>query len=209
MILKAKHNTLIYPFFKWFSLWIIKLHFRPVLVMGKMEDRKLPVLLIANHVSWWDGFWAMYLNVKVFRRKFHFMMLEKQLRKYWYFQHSGGFSVNKKSKGALESLQYSAELLQNNQNLVLLFPQGKIHSVYNCTFVFEKGLERILQGCTNPVQIVFLANLIDYFSNAKPGLYMYVHEYSNTSGTVEDIQKEYNEFYGQCLEKQKNLTSEE
>lgn len=209
MIIKTKHNTIIYTFFKGFSRWTIKRHFKPVTITGEIEDRNLPVLLIANHVSWWDGFWAMYLNLQVFQRKFHFMMLEKQLRKYWYFRYSGGFSVNKKSKGALESIQHAVELLQNSQNLVLVFPQGKIHSVYERSFVFEKGLERILQGCTNPVQLVFAANLIDYFSNAKPGLYLYVYEYSNPSKKLEDVQKEYNAFYQQCLDKQKNLISKE
>ena len=62
------------------------------------NDRNLPVLLISNHISWWDGFWAMYINLKVLKRKFHFMMLEEQLRKYWFFNYTGGFSVNKKSK---------------------------------------------------------------------------------------------------------------
>ena len=102
MILKAKHNFIIYLFFKQYAEWIMKRHFGVIQILGDFQEKKLPVLLISNHISWWDGFWSMYLNVKVLKRKFHFMMLEEQLRKFWFFNYSGGFSVNKKSKTIIE-----------------------------------------------------------------------------------------------------------
>ena len=86
MILRAKHNFLIFQFLKQYAVWIMKRHFNTIKVLGEFRDNDLPVLLMSNHVSWWDGFWAMYVNLKVFRRKFHFMMLEDQLRKFWFFQ---------------------------------------------------------------------------------------------------------------------------
>jgi 1-acyl-sn-glycerol-3-phosphate acyltransferase len=205
LILKAKHNFIIHPFFKRYAVWIIKRHYKSVCIIGEFEDKKLPVLLISNHISWWDGFWAMYINLKVLKRKYHFMMLEDQLRKYWFFNYTGGFSVNKKSKSMIETINYTSELLTDNKNMVLLFPQGEIQTMHNQNFVFEKGFERILTNKEGKVQIVFLANLVDYFSSPKPGVYFYIQEFSQKVFDSGTIQESYNDFYRQCIENQKQL----
>jgi 1-acyl-sn-glycerol-3-phosphate acyltransferase len=205
MILKAKHNFIIYPFLKWYAGLIIKRHYSAVHIFGDLKDTNKPVLLIANHISWWDGFWADYVNQNVFHRKFHFMMLEEQLRKYWFFNYSGGYSVSKKSKSIVETLNYTSELLNDPKNMVLVFPQGEIQSMHNQNIQFEKGLERILRNQGNAVQVVFLANMIDYFSNRKPGIYFHLQEYTNGTFDIKSIQDSYNLFYAQSVEKQKNF----
>jgi len=204
MILKAKHNFLIYPFFKRYSVWIMKKHFGVIQVLGQFQDKKLPVLLISNHISWWDGFWSMYLNVKVFKRKFHFMMLEDQLRRFWFFNYTGGFSVNKKSKTVLESLDYTSELLSGSNNLVLIFPQGEITSMHQHLINFENGMVRVLKDKEN-FQVVFQVNMVDYFSSSKPGIYIYIENYDNTA-SGRSVQDSYQDFYLQCVEKQNSIT---
>ncbi len=158
-------------------------------------------MLICNHMSWWDGIWALHLNQSVFHRKFHFMMQEEQLRKNWFFNYTGGYSVAKKSKSIIETLNYTAELLSDNKNMVLIFPQGEIESMHNTNFVFEKGIEKILKRTKNEVQVVFLANLIDFHSNVKPGLYAYMHHYTGCF-EIEEIQNHYNLFYQNCIANQ-------
>jgi 1-acyl-sn-glycerol-3-phosphate acyltransferase len=168
-------------------------------------DKGLPVILISNHFSWWDGFWAMYLNLKVLKRKFHFMMLEEQLRKYRFFNYTGGFSISKKSKSIIETLNYTKELLSDNKNMVLIFPQGEIESMHKQLFRFENGLERILKDLKGKIQIIFMANLIDYFSSPKEGLYIYFSAYEKQDFKSESIEAAYNHYYLQCVEKQKLL----
>ncbi len=205
MILKAKHHFLVVPFFEWYSRSSMKKHFGTIEMNGKAEDKNLPILLISNHTSWWDGFWVNYINQKLFRRKFHFMMLEEKLRNYWLFNYTGGFSVNKKSRGIIETLDYTSELLCNPDNLVLLFPQGEIQSMHTQNIQFEKGIERILRNKEHNVQIVFLVNLVDYFSNRKPGIYFYLQEYTGNAIDIQSIQDSYNLFYAESIEKQKNV----
>ena len=197
-MLEAKHHFFFYPFFQHYSSWKIGRNFHEVKVIGTFDDQQLPILLLANHVSWWDGFWIMNLDMKVLKRKFHFMMLEEQLRKHWYFRLSGGYSVRKNSKSVLESLQYTVDLLQDSQNMVLMFPQGRITSHYQYPIDFEKGLERVMQKCKNPIQIVFLVNLPEYFVNPKPTLFMHIQSYLGRR-SFEDIQTAYNEFYHSVL----------
>lgn len=194
---------IIHNFFKLYAIWKCNRNFNPVKLTGKFTDKNLPVLLISNHISWWDGFWAMYLNLKVLKRKFHFMMLEEQLKKYWFFNYTGAFSINKKSRNMIESLNYYRDLLDNKKNMVLIFPQGEIQSMHNQKFTFEKGLERILKNKEGKIQIVFLANLPDYFSNPKPGLFQHFKEYGELNFSLDSIQEAYTGFYIECIEKQR------
>lgn len=129
------------------------------------------------------------------------MMLEEQLRKYWFFNYSGGFSVRKKSRTVLESLSYASEILDDKNNMLLLFPQGEIQSLYRRSFVFEKGMERILTGKTGQVQVVFMAALTDYFSSPKPGAWFYLEEYNGPLTSGIDIEKGYNDFYTMVINK--------
>ena len=199
MIIKARHHTIVYPFFKFYALCKIRRHFREVTVSGEFKEKGLPVLLISNHVSWWDGFWVMYLNIKLLHRRFYFMMLEEQLLKFSFFINCGGYSVRKGSRSVIESINYTIELLSDKKNLVMLFPQGSITSMHNQSFHFQKGLERILKAVKEKVQIIFLANLVDYFSSEKPSLFIYLQEYNNLNNNIETIQEDYNLFYSGCV----------
>jgi len=207
-MLKAEHHCLIYPFFRQYTLLLMKRNFHSVNIIriNSFRNENLPVLMIANHISWWDGFWAMYLNLKVFQKKFYFMMLEEQLLKYRFFQWTGGFSIKKKSREMIESLHYAAKILDDPDNLLLIFPEGKLQSLYNPFHVFEKGIERIVQDHQDNFQTVFVANFIDYLSHKKPDLYMYVCEYQGNGFSHSELQEAYNVFYGKCLDIQKCKT---
>ena len=136
------------------------------------------------------------------------MMLEKQLRKFWYFNYTGGYSVNKGARSVVETIRYTSELLTNPENVVLIFPQGKIQTMHLQTFQFEKGIERILKEKEGKVQILFMANLVDYFSAPKPIVNCYIQEYEDVLYSLEAIQDQYNGFYQRCVEAQKEIEEE-
>ena len=137
------------------------------------------------------------------------MMLENQLRKYWFFNYSGGFSVSRKSKTILESLDYAREILYDARNLVLLFPQGEIQSMHRQSFHFERGIERIVKNNEGKLHILFMANLVDYFSGPRPSVYFYFSDFDGSDYSPENIEEAYNRFYSQCVERQKELSVEE
>lgn len=186
---------------------MISRNFNTVAINGQFSDNKTAVLVIANHVSWWDGFWVEYLNQQILHRRFHFMMLEDQLKKHWYFQFTGGFSVKKQSRSIINSLQYSIELLKHPANLVLMFPQGKIHSMHNHNFRFEKGIEKIVSEISPDTQILLVANLIDYFSAPKPGLYIYFKSLTAKDIVASGIETEYQKFFTEVVQMHKIKTS--
>ncbi len=197
-MIRARHHILLFPFFKYYVLWKMKRSFAACQIIEKVEDAGRPILWIANHLSWWDGIWVLYVNQKLFRRKFHFMMLEEQLRTNWFFQYTGGFSVKKGTRSIVESLKYASELLSNTQNMVLMFPQGEIQSMHNSSFVFEKGIERILGLSNSDVQVIFQANFIDYLSQPKPTLFCYLETYDGET-SLELLNDSYSRFYSSCL----------
>ncbi len=204
---KAKQHKVLIPVFKWLTRFLIQRNFNSVNIYGEFADNGKPVLVIANHISWWDGFWIEYLNLKKIHRKFHFMMLEEQLKKHWYFQYIGGYSIKKKSRNIIESLNYSIELLQQPENVVLMFPQGQIHSLYNDNVHFESGIERIIHKVSPDTQILFTANLVDYLSDSKPNLFIYIKTFTAKNLSKVDIAEEYENFYHQVINTQKVKTS--
>ena len=94
----------------------------------KPERNGPPVVLFANHSSWWDGYMAMLLNERVWHLDTYVMIEEAQLARYSFFRWAGGFSVNRQNaRSAAASIAYSAELLNQRQGrMLLIFPQGEI-----------------------------------------------------------------------------------
>lgn len=194
-MIKGRHHWFLYPFFVWYGWMRMKQHFKKIHLSGTVSETGFPVLVIANHFSWWDGFFIASLNRKKFHKKFHVMMLEDQLKKNWFFQHTGAFSVRKNSKSIIESLTYVAELLKTPNNLVTYFPQGKFESVNQEKLHFEKGVEWLLKNLKNEVQVIFVANQIDYFESAKPYLFMHFETYDYRGKNLREIENDFNVFY--------------
>jgi len=201
---KAKHHWFLYPFLVWYGWTRMKVHFHKIRMIGNIEKKDLPVLLIANHFSWWDGFFISSFNQKKIGKRFHIMMEEKQLSENRFLNYGGVYSVRKQSKDVIESLQYTLELLKNNDNLVAIFPQGKFESKYQHPLHFEKGVDWILKKLPNKVQVLFMANQVEYFDSVKPLLFIHLEEYEYSGKTIDEIEKDYNRFYERCFNK--NLT---
>jgi len=204
-MIKANHHFIVYPAFRVFTLLSISRNFNQVKIIGDFEDRGLPLFVISNHFSWWDGLFVNYVNMKVLKRTFNFMMLEEQLEVYKFFRNLGAYSVKKNSRSMIESFIYTCELLQDKSNMVLMFPQGEIQSLYKSEIIFEQGIDRILGKVNNEIQILFIANLIDYFSHSKPTLYAYIVEYILTENSHTVLQNAYNMFYSDSVEKNKEI----
>lgn len=206
-MIKAKHTS----FYVWladhYSRFFLNLVFRSIRFIGESPEKKdLGVLMIANHFMWWDGFIQMRLNLKIFKKKFHFMMLEEELLKAKVVQKAGACSVSKGSRGIIETLQHLVEVISHPGNLYLFFPQGEIQSIYTYPFKFEKGaLNYILKKTSSDFQFVFNVNLIDFASFKRPELSVYYKTYEITDKTTsEDIERDYNDFAQVCMKKQRS-----
>ena len=203
-MIKANHTKLWLIISKYHTKILIGFFFGSVRYDGHYEEKGLPILIIANHFSFYDGFIQILLNFKILKRRLHFMMLEKELRKNMQLTKLGAFSISKGKRSSLESLAYAVELLQNKENLFLFFPQGKIESIYTREFTFEKGvLSYVLKNLKNEFQLIFNLNLIHYGTNLRPDICVYYEPYTiSADTTAEDVEIAFNTFAKACFTKQ-------
>ncbi|MEO9893275.1 1-acyl-sn-glycerol-3-phosphate acyltransferase [Aurantibacter sp.] len=191
-------------FSNYYTKILVGFFFNSVKNIGDYEDKGLPILMISNHFSFYDGFIQILLNLKVFKRRLHFMMLEKELRKNMLLTKLGACSISKGKRSSLESLDYAVEVLEDKENMFLFFPQGKIQSIYTRDFTFEKGLlTHILENKRTDFQLVFNINLIKYGTNLRPDIYAYYETQDiNEATTAEDLELAFNRFAKTCFSKQ-------
>lgn len=98
-------------------------------VRGAEAD--MPLMLYANHSSWWDGLVAFEIGVNCKFEQF-VMMEERQLRRYPLFRLLGAFSVERERwREARGSIEYAAGLLRGDAGgsgksirALWIFPQG-------------------------------------------------------------------------------------
>jgi hypothetical protein len=187
-------------FFSIYGRWMLKRHFCSIRVHGGLQDDGRPVLMLANHFSWWDGFLINRANALTLKKKLFVMMLEAELEKNRILRRSGAFSVKKNTRSAVDSLKYASSLLEDHDNLLLLFPQGRFQGMNRCPLRFEKGWHRILQG-NQKIRLVFAAQIVNYFASKKPVCDIWLTDApENCLLSNEQTEKEYNIFLESCLQ---------
>ncbi|WP_299211287.1 1-acyl-sn-glycerol-3-phosphate acyltransferase [uncultured Aquimarina sp.] len=203
-MIRANHSKLWVKFSKYYTKILIGFFFSSIKYIGEYEEKGLPILMISNHFSFYDGFIQILLNFKIFKRRFNFMMLEKELSKNMLLTKIGASSINKGKRSSIASLDYAVEMLQDKKNLFLFFPQGRIKSIYIREFTFEKGLlSHILENTKNDFQLVYNINLINYGTKLRPDMFVYYETHTiSTNTNAEDVEREFNRFAKSCFTKQ-------
>lgn len=103
-----------------------------------------PLLLVANHCSWWDAF-ALREAQRVLRpgAPVHTVMLRSELRRFPFFRWLGAVGIEPGSPGsvahAVRGLQ--ARLRARPDAVVLFFPQGRIWPSFRRPLGFQRGVE--------------------------------------------------------------------
>jgi hypothetical protein len=189
-------------FWETFAKLAIKLRFRELIYIpeGKIKTDQ-SILLIGNHISWWDGFWPLEINRRHWRKKYHVMMLEEELRKRLFMRRGGAFSIRPGHRSVADSLNYTASLLESRNNLVLIYPQGKIHSIYEQEIRFLPGIERVFQQVKGDFRVVLFATLLDYGSFSRPTIRFYTKTYQGERNTSA-LNADYQQFIDECLARQ-------
>lgn len=136
----------------------------------------LPMIIYANHSSWWDGY-VVALVERLIKVDGYLMMEEEQLRRYFFFAWAGCFSVDRhNTRSALHSLQYAAKLLKERPGrMVCLFPQGNISPNDRRPLGFYNGAT-YLARLAHPALLYPLAIRIEYLAEQRPALFISLGE---------------------------------
>jgi len=202
---------MIYPkknrLFKWmvhtYVYWLTIRQFKEINFNAITIDNSRSVLLIANHFSIWDTFILLRVNHKLLKKKFHVMMLESTALKEPFLKYAGGFSINKKSRDMVNSLDFAAELLRDPNNLVLIFPQGKLYSNLITELEFEKGIIQVIKKAADNFQLIFAATFMENFDNLKPVANVHLAAVPDSNfNTIADLQQAYQQHYTNSRQQQ-------
>ena len=206
-MIKPKSNKFIYAFFAWYIERIIKKDFSEFEYNKVDFEPEKAILLLSNHFSWWDGFLIFHLNKVYFKKKFHVMVLEETAKKEGFLKYLGAFSIQKNAKSLIESLEYAGKLLDDPNNLVLIFPQGQLYSLHSKAIHFEKGVSRIINASKRNFNYVFAVILTDYFDQRKPTLKIELQNWAQPEfASLQVIKNAYNKHYENALTKQAEIT---
>lgn len=203
---RPRKNSIVHQFFSWYIEYIIKRDFSSYSYDTLHTHEQSAVLLLANHFSWWDGYLMVYLNNKVFKKKFHVLVTSTDYHDRWFLKYFGAFAPEQKGKDVVETLLYAGQLLDDPSNLVLLFPQGKLYSGHIGSVSFEKGIMQVLNASKKKFQIVFSATLSDYFAHRKPEVKTYLSTWEAEEYTsLQLLKSEYNKHYDRAIRTQSKI----
>lgn len=179
-MLEARKSVWCERIFAVYNSNLIKRRFNSLQVSGldflTARDKNLPLIIYANHSSWWDGLVAFQISREIKLDSF-LMMEEKQLRKLRFFRKLGAFSViREKPREAAKSIHYAADILQEKSNrAVWIFPQGEILPNDIRPLRFYNGLTKIIEkvGICHTVPVAMRSEFLGEF---KPDIFVKIGE---------------------------------
>ena len=173
-MIRAQHRLWADILFQPYLTWLFKRNFHEIQVLGTLPEipDDLPVLLLPNHSTWWDGFFVYLLNKKIFHRTVYLMMLEKQLSKYKFFAKIGAYSIEPENRRSIiESLEYTVQLLNRDMSLVSVFPQGQLLPWQTRPLGYKRGVEWIIRTYGKPLTVLPLAIRTEFLGEKLPSVF--------------------------------------
>ena len=198
-----RKNDFISKCYAWYFNFIFKTDFSSFRYTELTIKQDEAVLIMANRFSWWDGFMLYRLNKKVFKKQFHVLVTRDDYQDINYLKYFGAFAPESKGKDLITTLNYAGSLLDDPKNLVLIFPQGKMHSSHATSINFEKGVLQVINASKKKFQVVFSVILTDYFNHRKPQAEAYLtHWEAEEYISLQLLKSEYNKHYDNSILKQ-------
>ena len=171
-------------------------------------------LLMCNHFSFWDGFFAIYLCLHGIHKRrpmkgFYIMSLKKQMEKHWWLKYLGAFSVSSGARSIEESLNYAAGILSKPGNLLLFYPQGNLESAYVRHIEFKDGIAALIPKIEGDCQLIWCSILTEYFESIKPSVYFNLMDCgTNHEFDFETLKEKVNKHHLQAIQSNIRFTKE-
>ena len=175
-MIKAKKSYRFERFFAVYNRNLIKRRFAALKVSNLdvllNKNREFPLVIYANHSSWWDGLTAFQISHKA-ELDSYVMMEEKHLKRFFLFRRLGAFSVVRQNpREALKTIEYGADLLREKPERTLwIFPQGEILPNDRRPIIFFNGFSRIVaktEGCS----VLPIALRYEFLGEYKPEIFV-------------------------------------
>jgi 1-acyl-sn-glycerol-3-phosphate acyltransferase len=107
-------------------------------------DADRPLILISNHVSWWDGFLLREVHRALRpRAPLHTVMLESELNRHRMFRTLGAVGIDPENAASIaRCIRVLKDRLEHRpDSVVAFFPQGRIWPTHRRPLQFRRGVE--------------------------------------------------------------------
>ena len=172
-MIKAEHKNWARLVFNPYIKRLLKKNFNNFYLTNeapKIEKNK-SILITPNHISWWDGFFIDFAVRNIFHKNIFLMMLEEQLKRFWFFSKLGAYSINPGNvKSVLETVNYTSLLLEKPGNFLVVYPQGEIEAYEKKPLTLKKGLDLIIKKSKKDFIILPAAFKIQYYNEKNPSV---------------------------------------
>ncbi|MGL5015126.1 MAG: 1-acyl-sn-glycerol-3-phosphate acyltransferase [Bacteroidales bacterium] len=195
-------------FWQYYSKVAIILFFRKFekIELGASIRRDRTILMISNHTGWWDGFWNLHYIRFTLKRPFNVAVAEKVIVEQPFFKYLGFISLGKTQAQLRRAMQTLSSILKQKDNLLLIYPQGKLTSTYCDSFKFGPLAERLLSK--SEAQLCMAAYFVEYGKSPRPTICGYYKSINFEDIRDITIEKLYDRFYNEALNKQIDKFSE-
>jgi 1-acyl-sn-glycerol-3-phosphate acyltransferase len=150
-----------------------------------------PVLLVANHTSWWDPLVLFDVSYRILRCEGSALMDAKNLRALPMLGWIGAFGVELGDhEDGERAVRYGAEQLSRPGRMVVVFPQGRERPVTERPLAFRAGAARMAVQAPREPAIVPMALRYEHGRLEKPDALVNVGEPFARGEDVESLRAE-------------------
>lgn len=130
------------------------------------------------------------------------MILEETGRKNSFMKYLGAYTVQKGTRDIIASLDYTASLLAEPDNLVLIFPQGTLYSNFVDQIQFQNGLSRVIKQVAGQFQSVFAVSFIEHLQNKKATVNVNLQVHTESFADINELQQTFQSYYQTAKQEQ-------
>jgi len=113
--------------------------------LKKIAGTNGPIIIAANHPSWWDPIIAIFLGARLGRKQSHFAPIEDaMLQRYGVFRNLGFYGIQKNSfSGLKDFLAIGNFILEKPDSVIWMTPQGDFVDPRVKPLKIKKGLANL------------------------------------------------------------------
>ena len=183
-------------FFRLYVRRFIRKNFHAVRLLGGSDtnpfDKLGPVVVVANHASWWDPMVSIFLGHYFAKEWNHFAPIEQDmLEKYDIFKKLGFFAVKKESaRGLRQFMECGKRVLESDSSVLWMTPEGEFRDPRVRPVEIKKGLGHLLAKSPN-ARVVPLALEYVFWNERQPEVMLSFGEEVKWEGKdPEEIQRQ-------------------
>lgn len=138
------------------------------------DDARLPLVLAANHVSWWDGFVLREIQRALRpRAPFWPVMLERELARRPFFRALGAVGIDAASPATIRRAMRTLERRRaaRPDGVIAYFPQGRMWPTSRRPLGFRRGIELVASRLA-PVRVLPVALHVEPLNTPAPTVFV-------------------------------------